>query len=78
MGRLPWQVIKTLPSKANSLATTSDILQDSFVTSQEGKTALNKRNAKICSLWEQQNKENKMRVDTHSYNLNPRKLHVVG
>ena len=50
MGRLPWQVIKTLPSKANSLATTSDILQDSLVTSQDGKTALNKRNAKICSL----------------------------
>lgn len=47
MGRLPLQVIKTLPSKANRLATTSDILQDSLVTSHEGKTALNKRNAKI-------------------------------
>ena len=46
-GRLPWQVINTFPSRAKSLATTSDILHDALVTSHEGKTALNKRKAKI-------------------------------
>lgn len=46
-GRLPWHVIKTCPSKANSLATTSDILSDSLFASHEGKTDLNNRKARI-------------------------------